>query len=204
MPSRGGECHLFLLEDRKQKMNNTVLDERVELHPLLAERWSPRSFHQSHEISDASLDSLLEAARWSSSANNSQPWRFVVAKRGTKAFSEIVANLAEGNRLWAQHASALIVANAVNVEANRWATYDLGQSVAHLAVQAHAIGYHAHQMGGFNEQGLRDAFALAKELTPVVVIAIGEVAAADQLPERLRERETKPRERLSLAEITLS
>src|SRR5256885_9086501 len=51
----------------------------VPVHPLLAERWSPRGFDQAHELADDRLTALLEAARWAPSAANSQPWRFPVA-----------------------------------------------------------------------------------------------------------------------------
>ena len=52
----------------------------VSVHPLLAERWSPRGFDRAHEIGDEALAALLEAARWAPSAQNSQPWRFLVTQ----------------------------------------------------------------------------------------------------------------------------
>src|SRR4051794_24328430 len=67
------------------------------LLPALAERWSPRSFDPAVGIDDVTLRSALEAARWSPSAANTQPWRFIVARRGTAAFDTIVANLAGFN-----------------------------------------------------------------------------------------------------------
>lgn len=53
------------------------------LHPLLAERWSPRAFDPEHQLTERQTTALLEAARWAPSAGNSQPWRFAVAHRGT-------------------------------------------------------------------------------------------------------------------------
>ncbi|WP_435255996.1 nitroreductase family protein [Streptomyces althioticus] len=38
------------------------------VHPLLADRWSPRSFDATHILDDEELVSLLEAARWAPSA----------------------------------------------------------------------------------------------------------------------------------------
>ena len=52
-----------------------------DLHPLLRSRWSPTVFDRSHEATQSSVTSLLEAARWAPSAGNSQPWSFIVAKR---------------------------------------------------------------------------------------------------------------------------
>ena len=42
----------------------------VPVHPLLAERWSPRGFDRAHEIGEEALAALLEAARWAPS----EPW----------------------------------------------------------------------------------------------------------------------------------
>ena len=84
----------------------------VPVHPLLAERWSPRGFDQAHETGDEPLTALLEAARWAPSAQNSQPWRFLVARRGEEAHDRLFAALAPGNQAWAGAASALVLVAA--------------------------------------------------------------------------------------------
>jgi nitroreductase len=76
-----------------------MADTTVPLHPLLAQRWSPRGFDRAHHLDDTSLQALLEAARWATSANNSQPWRFLVTRRGEQAFTRLHAGLADGNRV---------------------------------------------------------------------------------------------------------
>lgn len=179
-------------------------------HPLvdlLNERWSPRSFDASAEISDAQLTALLEAARWAPSAANSQPRRFIAATRGTAAFDQVVSTLSEGNQPWAVRASVLIVGIAVTASpegsAYRWAEYDLGQAIAHLTVQAHAEGLHVHQMGGFDVAAITSLFDLDANLVPVSVTAVGSVAEADQLGERYSARELAARTRLPLDEIVL-
>ncbi|MBF4460991.1 MULTISPECIES: nitroreductase family protein [unclassified Rathayibacter] len=175
---------------------------------VLAERWSPRSYQADASVSDETLVSLLEAARWSPSANNSQPWRFIVARRGTEAFDAIAATLMGFNAEWAGSASVLLVALAetVNTEgaARPWALYDLGQSVAHLSIQAHHEGLHVHQMAGFGKEGIRRAFDVDSRFEPVTVATIGVVAEPEALSsDALREREVAPRTRLPLDEIVL-
>lgn len=61
--------------------NDEVSDE-PRLHPLLTARWSPITFDPAHESTEADVASLLEAARWAPSAGNSQPWSFIVGRRG--------------------------------------------------------------------------------------------------------------------------
>src|SRR3954465_2176968 len=131
-----------------------IADTTAPRHPLLAQRWSPRSFQTSHQLDDEAVTALLEAARWAPSANNSQPWRFLVTRRGDEAFDQVTEILAPGNRSWAPTASALIlVAAQTNDETGRprpWALYDTGQAVAALTVQAECEGLSVHQLGGFD------------------------------------------------------
>lgn len=173
----------------------------------LAERWSPRSFDAEHSFPEGALRGVLEAARWAPSANNSQPWRFIVARRGSVTFARIEDALVGFNREWAGRAAALIV-NVAEVEdakgkARPWAEYDLGQAVAHLSVQAHAEGFHTHQMGGFDREAIRAVFGLDKRLRPVSITAIGTLGTLEQLSESMREREVAPRTRLALEDLVL-
>jgi nitroreductase len=48
------------------------------IHELLADRWSPYVFAD-QPVATADLCSLFEAARWSASSYNEQPWRYIVA-----------------------------------------------------------------------------------------------------------------------------
>ncbi len=176
------------------------------LHPLVAERTSPRSFSPSHRLDDATALALLEAARWAPSAMNHQPWRFALARRGTQLHARLLGALVEGNRRWACDASALVVALAERHRDGRpmgTADYDLGLSVAQLVLQTHAHGLAAHQMGGFDRAAVRELLDAPDGLEPVVVVAVGERAHPDRLPEDLRARETAVRQRRPLEQTVL-
>ena len=179
----------------------------VSVHPLLAERWSPRGFDRAHEIGDEALAALLEAARWAPSAGNSQPWRFLVARRGEPAHDRLFAALAPGNQAWAGAASALILVAASTAgddgRPQPWALYDTGQAVAALVTQAQADGLAVHQMGGFDTDAVRAGFGLADGLTPVVVLAVGRQDSAAGLPEPLAVREAAPRTRHPVSDLLL-
>ena len=77
------------------------MTEPPALHPLLARRWSPLAFDPAQEVPAAEVDSLLEAARWAPSAGNSQPWAFVVGRRGDAVHGRIVRHLAPSAARWA-------------------------------------------------------------------------------------------------------
>ena len=177
------------------------------IHPLV-ERWSPRAYDPTAEVSTDALRTILEAARWAPSANNTQPWRFIVARRGTDAFTTVHDALMGFNQAWADSAAVLIVNIAETADAEGkprpWARYDLGQAVAHLTVQAQHEGLHTHQMGGFDGARIAQAFGLADHLEVVSITAIGVLGDVDALPEPLREREVAPRLRKPLAELVVA
>lgn len=177
------------------------------LATTLRTRWSPRAFDPTVELTDETVHTLLEAARWAPSANNSQPWRFAIALRGTPGFDALHDALVGFNRSWADTASALLVAVAETVDAEgkprTWAQYDLGQAVAHLSIQARHDGLHTHQMAGFDHDAVRAALHLADDLIPVTVVAIGVPGDISVLPEGLQQREAAPRVRRPLDETLI-
>jgi len=163
------------------------------IHPLLCDRWSPRAF-DSRPIPRDDLLRMLEAARWSPSSLNEQPWRFIVVPHAeADTFERAVASLNAGNILWAKHVPLLLLAaaklNRDNGEHNRTAIYDLGQAVAHLSFQAAALGLWVHQIGGFDQNQARALFSIPVGYEPVTWIAIGERGDHNALPDALRQRE---------------
>jgi len=196
-----GASAVTLLNDSKTAVTDApILD-------VLAQRWSPRAFVP-ETIDEAKLASALEAARWSPSAGNSQPARFIVGRRGSAAFDKIAGSLMGFNKEWAPSASVLLVGLYTELrdqDGNLRPTpiYDLGQAMAHLSVQAHHDGLHVHQMTGFVPAEIEAAFDLPADVKPFVVAAIGTVGSPDDLGEALAERERAPRTRLSRAELVL-
>lgn len=173
---------------------------------VLAERWSTRVFDAETPIDEEALASALEAARWAPSASNTQPWRLVVARRGSTAHQTIVDALMGFNQTWAADAAALIVfAAAASLDGKPlpWAAYDTGQAAAHFTVQAHASGLHTHQMGGFDRAAIGEAFGFGDDVAAVTVMAVGALGDIDAAPEALRERELAPRTRRPIAETVV-
>lgn len=173
--------------------------------PELVERWSPRAYDPNHDMSTEQLGSLFEAARWSPSSSNTQPWSFVVGRRGDETFEMILGLLAPGNAVWANRASALVVNIVEEVsEAGKPQSashYDVGQAAAHLSVQATHMGLIVHQMGGFDKDGMHQALGLDDRHRPIVVMAIGVVGDMSDLSEDIQAREVAPRQRKPLGDV---
>ena len=175
------------------------------IHELLRRRWSPRAF-SSQPVESDKLLSLFEAARWSPSAANTQPWYFIVATQDDpEEFSKLLAVLTERNQRWAKSVPVLLLAVARRVtddgHENRWASYDLGQSMAHLSIQATNLGLSVHQMAGLDPARARDAFGIPEGYEAITAGAIGYPGEPNDLPEDLRDRELAERSRKELTEF---
>ena len=118
---------------------NKRADSSVSLHPLIADRWSPRAYDESATMSGEDLTAIFEAARWAPSAFNAQPWKFILGLRGDEKFETIASVLIPFNQEWATRASALVLTNAITFRedgnVNPTALYDIGLAVSLMTVE---------------------------------------------------------------------
>ncbi len=155
-------------------------------------RWSPLTWDATHTLDVSATDLLVDAARWSPSAGNSQPWSFVTALRGEPVHTTLLAQLAPSSRRWAPAASLLVVnichryVDGTDWDYSEFAEYDLGQSVAHMTMQAHAMGLHARQFRAFDRSAVESALAVPKHWVAMTMTAIGRPARHAPVPERPR------------------
>ena len=169
--------------------------ENGKLDSMFIERWSPRAL-SSESIAEEDIHTLFEAARWSPSCYNEQPWRFVYAHRDEdiKQFRSV---LVEANQVWANNAPLLIFVFAkknfsANDKPNRWSEFDTGAAWMSLALQAHQLGLYTHAMGGFDSNKAYEVTAMdASEYDVLCAVAVGKLGASDMLPEGLKDREIK-------------
>jgi nitroreductase len=177
--------------------------------PVVLGRWSARSFAD-REVTSADLKKVFEAARWTASSYNEQPWRFIVGLRHSSTYMKIFEALVPANQAWAGHAPVLILGVAKttfshNDAPNRVALYDLGAAASYLTLQASALGLTSHQMGGFSQDAVRQALAIPDSYAIGAVIALGYQGEPGALSnEHLLEAETAPRTRKSLGEFVFS
>ena len=175
--------------------------------PVLAERWSPRSFDETYLLTKDEIVSVLEAARWATTSNNSTPARFSVLARGTELHAAVSPALASWNAAWGPTASALIVVSVSKVNQDGspavFAQYDAGLQVGNLVIQAQSLGLYTHQMAGLNKELASEVLDLPEGLEIITVIAIGKIAPAETLDGPLAEREVTARVRKDLDDIVL-
>jgi nitroreductase len=179
----------------------------TEIAPVLANRWSPRAYDSAYELSQHELLAVLEAGRWAPSANNGQPWRFSIAKRGTELFDQMIGALTGFNQAWAPNASALLVISVLNQKpdgtAYKGAHLDAGLAAQNMMIQTEELGLSAHPIGGMVHDDMRKVLDLADNLDPVLALTIGKRADASVLDGPAYEREVAARVRLELDEIVL-
>ncbi len=176
------------------------------VHDLFRTRWSPRAF-SNREVSNRDLEKILDAARWAASSYNEQPWRFFVVRKSELAAYERFLNLlVPANQAWAKTAPVLIITAAKknfshNNSPNYYALHDAGQALAHLFLEATALGLHAHGMGGFDHERARKQLNLPDDYHVGAAVALGYAGSPDQLPDNYRKTEIAKRTRKPLSEI---
>jgi nitroreductase len=177
--------------------------------PTIHHRWSPRSFADK-AVPSADLEKVFEAARWSASSFNEQPWRYFVGHKGDATYKKIFAVLVEFNQFWAESAPVLILGVAStkfshNGADNGYGLYDLGAATSLLTLQAAALGLSTHSMAGFDHAAALAAFEVPANFVVGAVTALGyqgEPAVLGQ--EQMIAMEEAPRQRKPLSEFVFS
>lgn len=181
------------------------------INPVFTDRWSPRSF-DGNPISQDSLLTLLEAARWAPSAFNYQPWRFLYAHRDDANWSTLMGPLIPFNQMWVANASALIyilsdtlmhTGNPDEAKPSHSHSFDAGAAWAQLALQATYMGLHAHGMTGVDFDAARAALNVPDRFRIEAAIAVGHKADPSLLPEGLREKDV-PSDRKPIADFAFA
>ena len=181
------------------------------IHTLLVERFSPYNFDPSQDVALDDLKSMFEAARWTASAFNAQPWRYIVAHKSSQPelWQTVLEVLVPGNQAWAKHVPVLALGLVRtdfehNGKANAWAQHDLGAASANLTVEATSRGIRVHQMAGIEPDKAVERFDLAENIQPVTALAIGYAGRNDQLDPDIAARDENPRQRVEVSEFMLA
>jgi nitroreductase len=173
---------------------------------IIQERWSPYAF-SSAKVEEFKIKAMFEAAGYAPSCNNEQPWQFVYATRDDKeVFNDYIEFLADGNKVWAKNAYALVISMArtkfsYGGKPNRWAFHDTGMAVSNLLMQALALDVYVHQMGGYSIEKVKEYFRLGDDIEPVAMMAVGYLGDGIGLTPELLKRDESRRPRKSITEF---
>jgi nitroreductase len=175
---------------------------------LLLRRWSPRAFSD-RPVDTEHLKTIFSAGQWAASSFNEQPWRFILGRKGDDVWTRIFDALSEPNQTWTKTAPILYASFAKvtfshNGAPNRVAQHDVGAASAQIALQAAALGLHAHGMAGFDPEKLRASFSVPADFEPVACWAIGYRADPEVLSEKHKQMEIAPRQRKPLSALVFT
>ena len=172
---------------------------------IFINRWSPRAM-SAEALDEATLRTLLEAARWAPSSNNNQPWRFIYARRDTPHWERFFNLLDEGNQNWAINAAVLMVvvskATFDSGKPSRTHSFDTGAAWLSLALQGSMKGLVVHGMQGFSYERAQKELQVPDGYTVEAMIAIGRPGRKEDLPEYQQKREF-PSSRKTISEIAM-
>ena len=184
-----------------------IATTEVPISDVIAQRWSPRAFDSNYVMTEDTVKSLFEAARWAPSCYGDQPWQFVLFKKeDATAWTSALNCLSINNQNWAMDASILIVVCANknfnhNKEPNRWAHYDTGAASENICLQATSIGLSAHQMGGFDQVKIRNLSNIPIEFDILACMVVGKNLDESKLSKVQKDKEGQVRSRKALKDI---
>lgn len=170
------------------------------IHPLILNRWSPRSM-TGEPLSDAELMPLFEAARWAPSSYNAQPWRFLYVKRETKYWDRLFNLLVDANKQWCTKAAVLgLIFSRTTFERNNKPSpthsLDTGAAWENLCLEGTSRGFVVHGMEGFDYEKARAL--VPKDHEVLAMFAVGKKAPKSSLPPDLQQKEVPaPRKKIS-------
>lgn len=170
----------------------------VSVSEIFLKRHSGKSFDPSRNVPMEHVMALVEAARWTPSSHNDQPWNFIICERSLtpEAYQKVFCSLkAETQQKWAVNAPLLIVVVSRSKDLykgnfNPWHAYDTGAAAMSLSLQAADLNLMTHQIGGFNKQMIIEEFHLPEDCQPQTIIVVGyESLDADVYPRERRPTE---------------
>ena len=123
-------------------------------------------------IPEADISSILEAGRWAPSANNSQPWEFIVL-RSLEMREKLAGTLPWGGFL---SQAALGIAVVVDETASPHVVEDGAAATQNMLLEAHSLGLGACWIGTYgsaHEASAKKVLKVPEDKRLLSVIAVG-------------------------------
>ena len=156
-----------------------------DLLALLRERRSIRRY-QAAPVHEDMIGQMLEAARWAPSANNSQPWRFIVVRDPVirEQIAQSTTYVGEP-RVRLNESPVLIVLCGVEDHAyHAFLQGDVAMAALQMMLQAKALGLGTCWVGGLDREAIAGLLRVPDPLEVVCLLTVGYPTETPEPPPR--------------------
>ena len=150
----------------------------MEFFEAIKNRRSIRTYKK-QELTQDTINQLIDAARLAPSAGNAQSWAFVLATESKT--KEALANAAFGQK-WLEEAAVVFVVCADMKRAEEsygergktlYSIQDTSAAIENILLAAYSMGLGTCWMGAFREEEIRKVINAPPHMKPVALIPVG-------------------------------
>jgi nitroreductase len=142
-------------------------------------RRSVRAFDGERNVSEETVETLIDAGRWAPSAGNIQPWEFVVVRE-----PEIKKRLSDAayNQSFIEEAPVVIVVCASENRSSEryghrgktlYCIQDTAAAIQNIHLTAFSLGLGTCWVGAFKEEEASEILRIPRGIRPVALIPVG-------------------------------
>ncbi|MFX0021941.1 MAG: nitroreductase family protein [Candidatus Hermodarchaeota archaeon] len=151
--------------------------ESVKLLSFLKERRSIRTY-QDKSLKDSELTMILEAARWTPSASNRQPWEFIVIKN-KEILLKLAKTLSYGRFMKEVPIAIAIVAKMKT--SPKWYMIDTSLASMNMMLMAWSLGIGTCWIGSMNREKAKEILGLGDNDHLLTILPFGYIEG--EIPE---------------------
>ncbi len=150
----------------------------MDVFEAIKSRRSVRAFTR-EDVSEKEVKKLIDAARWSPSAGNIQPWEFIIVRKPEIKRRLSIAAL---RQTFIEEAPVVIVVCANQTMSGRgygargvnlYCLQDTAAATQNMLLAAFALGLATCWVGAFREEEAKKALNLPEGVRPVAIIPLG-------------------------------
>jgi len=134
--------------------------------------------YSSEPIPDEVLRNILEAGRLAPSADNAQPWHFIVVTK-----SKLKEKLSRGRWNYFIKDSAVTIVGCGYAD-NEWSTIDVAIALENMVIAAEAQGVGSCWTGDFEEKEVKQLLDIPDNLKIVALVSFGYPAEKPSSPNK--------------------
>ena len=174
----------------------------MDFSELIKIRQSVRSY-SNKPVEKEKLDQCLEAARLAPSANNSQPWKYIVVdddelkdKVALATFDKIV----KFNKFVLQapviivivlEKPKLVTQMGIEIKKREWPLIDIGITAEHFCLQAAELGLGTCMIGWFDQNRIQELLNIPAKKTIGLLITLGYPTDDYSLRKKIRKEKSE-------------